>query len=90
VLGLTTYYTEHIRLNFIKGCPLLTRTTQVASSLGAWYATTLMGLTTAVKRIMQEARELANDPCTDYSAAPLEVGLKLGFDLIRAHSPATG
>ncbi|GBE82480.1 UBC-like protein [Sparassis latifolia] len=26
----------------------------------------------AVKRIMQEARELANDPCTDYSAAPLE------------------
>jgi len=25
-----------------------------------------------VKRIMQEARELANDPCTDYSAAPLE------------------
>jgi hypothetical protein len=29
--------------------------------------------TLAVKRIMQEARELANDPCTDYSAAPLEV-----------------
>ena len=27
----------------------------------------------AVKRIMQEARELANDPCTDYTAAPLEV-----------------
>ena len=27
----------------------------------------------AVKRIMQEARELANDPCTDYSAVPLEV-----------------
>jgi len=26
----------------------------------------------AVKRIMQEARELSNDPCTDYSAAPLE------------------
>jgi len=26
----------------------------------------------AVKRIMQEARELANDPCTDYSASPLE------------------
>lgn len=26
----------------------------------------------AVKRIMQEARELANDPCTDYSGAPLE------------------
>jgi len=26
----------------------------------------------AIKRIMQEARELANDPCTDYSAAPLE------------------
>ena len=22
---------------------------------------------------MQEARELANDPCTDYTAAPLEV-----------------
>lgn len=31
----------------------------------------------AVKRIMQEARELANDPCTDYSAAPLEVFLLL-------------
>ena len=29
----------------------------------------------AVKRIMQEARELANDPCTDYAAAPLEVSL---------------
>ena len=28
---------------------------------------------TAVKRIMQEARELANDPSTDYTAAPLEV-----------------
>ncbi|KAL0947149.1 hypothetical protein HGRIS_013277 [Hohenbuehelia grisea] len=26
----------------------------------------------AVKRIMQEAKELANDPCTDYTAAPLE------------------
>ncbi|KAF8352367.1 non-canonical ubiquitin conjugating enzyme 1 [Amanita rubescens] len=26
----------------------------------------------AVKRIMQEARELGNDPCTDYTAAPLE------------------
>ncbi|RDX48364.1 UBC-like protein [Lentinus brumalis] len=26
----------------------------------------------AVKRIMQEARELANDPCTDYAAGPLE------------------
>ncbi|KAI0807235.1 ubiquitin-conjugating enzyme/RWD-like protein [Fomes fomentarius] len=26
----------------------------------------------AVKRIMREARELANDPCTDYTAAPLE------------------
>jgi len=26
----------------------------------------------AVKRIMQEAKELAKDPCTDYSAAPLE------------------
>lgn len=27
----------------------------------------------AVKRIMQEARELSNDPSTDYTAAPLEV-----------------
>jgi len=27
----------------------------------------------AVKRILQEARELANDSCTDYHAAPLEV-----------------
>ncbi|KAL7410711.1 ubiquitin-conjugating enzyme/RWD-like protein [Mrakia frigida] len=26
----------------------------------------------AVKRIMQEAKELAEDPCTDYTAAPLE------------------
>ncbi|KAL1741711.1 ubiquitin-conjugating enzyme/RWD-like protein [Schizophyllum fasciatum] len=26
----------------------------------------------AIKRIMLEARELANDPCTDYVAAPLE------------------
>ncbi|KAH7889773.1 UBC-like protein [Phlebopus sp. FC_14] len=26
----------------------------------------------AVKRIMQEAKELAHDPCTDYNAAPLE------------------
>jgi len=26
---------------------------------------------------MQEARELSNDPCTDYSAAPLEVRLAL-------------
>ncbi|TFL06887.1 ubiquitin-conjugating enzyme/RWD-like protein [Pterulicium gracile] len=26
----------------------------------------------AIKRIMQEAKELANDPCTDYTAAPLE------------------
>lgn len=25
-----------------------------------------------MKRIMQEARELANDPSTDYTAAPLE------------------
>ena len=32
-----------------------------------------MTLDIAVKRIMQEARELANDPCTDYAAAPLEV-----------------
>ena len=27
----------------------------------------------AVKRILQEARELANDSSTDYHAAPLEV-----------------
>ncbi|TFY57301.1 hypothetical protein EVG20_g8603 [Dentipellis fragilis] len=33
----------------------------------------------AVKRIMQEARELANDPCTDYHAAPLEVRSALSF-----------
>jgi hypothetical protein len=30
-------------------------------------------ITQAVKRIMQEARELADDPSTEYSAAPLEV-----------------
>jgi len=35
-------------------------------------ARTLNKNNSAVKRIMQEARELANDPCTDYSAAPLE------------------
>ena len=27
----------------------------------------------AIKRIMQEARELQNDPSTEYTAAPLEV-----------------
>ena len=27
---------------------------------------------------MQEARELANDPCTDYAAAPLEVSRSYG------------
>ena len=32
----------------------------------------------AVKRIMQEARELANYPCTDYAAAPLEVSRMCG------------
>lgn len=31
----------------------------------------------AVKRIMQEARELANDPSTDYAAGPLEVCVPL-------------
>ncbi|KAG6335874.1 hypothetical protein ID866_3211 [Astraeus odoratus] len=36
---------------------------------------------TAVKRIMQEARELANDPCPDYHAAPLEVGPILCHDV---------
>lgn len=35
-------------------------------------ATSLNKNNSAVKRIMQEAKELANDPCTDYSAAPLE------------------
>jgi ubiquitin-conjugating enzyme E2 J1 len=35
-------------------------------------ATSLNKNNSAVKRIMQEARELASDPCTDYSAAPLE------------------
>ena len=39
----------------------------------------------AVKRIMQEARELANDPCTDYHAAPLEVGLHRLNSKILAH-----
>lgn len=33
----------------------------------------------AVKRIMQEARELANDPSTDYSAAPLEVRISVAI-----------
>ncbi|TFK42907.1 UBC-like protein [Crucibulum laeve] len=35
-------------------------------------SSTLNKNNSAVKRIMQEARELANDPSTDYSAAPLE------------------
>ncbi|KAF8232371.1 UBC-like protein [Tricholoma matsutake] len=35
-------------------------------------ATSLNKNNSAVKRIMQEAKELANDPCTDYTAAPLE------------------
>ncbi|KAF5386760.1 hypothetical protein D9615_001819 [Tricholomella constricta] len=35
-------------------------------------ATSLNKNNSAVKRIMQEAKELANDPSTDYSAAPLE------------------
>jgi len=41
----------------------------------SWSAKTMPALNknnSAVKRIMQEARELANDPCTDYHAAPLE------------------
>ena len=33
----------------------------------------------AIKRIMQEARELANDPCTDYTAQPLEVSGRIAF-----------
>jgi ubiquitin-conjugating enzyme E2 J1 len=33
---------------------------------------------------MQEARELANDPCTDYSAAPLEACVNLSF-IFHAH-----
>lgn len=33
----------------------------------------LIASTSAVKRILQEAKELANDNCTDYTAAPLEV-----------------
>ena len=36
-------------------------------------------LLAAVKRILQEARELANDPSTDYVAAPLEVRLSLSL-----------
>jgi hypothetical protein len=31
----------------------------------------------AIKRIMQEAKELATDPSTDYTAAPLEVFIDL-------------
>lgn len=36
---------------------------------------------------MQEARELANDPCTDYSAAPLEVGF-LPLSGMEFHDPS--
>jgi len=35
---------------------------------------------------MQEARELANDPCTDYSAAPLEVCNDTVHRDLRRHS----
>ncbi|KAG6821159.1 hypothetical protein H0H93_005379 [Arthromyces matolae] len=35
----------------------------------------------AIKRIMQEAKELANDPSTDYSAAPLETMKSYGNQL---------
>ena len=34
---------------------------------------TQLTLSTAVRRILQEAKELANDESTDYTAAPLEV-----------------
>ena len=38
---------------------------------------------------MQEARELANDPCTDYAAAPLEVSLpSMASAVPSAHVPA--
>jgi len=40
----------------------------------------------AVKRIMQEARELANDPSTEYSAAPLEVRSIILPPIYHAHT----
>ena len=49
----------------------------------------------AVKRIMQEARELANDPSTEYSAAPLEVRaipslpLSLSYAILTLHFAPT-
>ena len=46
-----------------------------------------MDTVTAIKRIMQEARELANDPCTDYSATPLEVGFFLYQNMVMCNLP---
>jgi hypothetical protein len=37
-----------------------------------------------VKRILQEARDLANDPSTDYVASPLEVRIIIPIDLKRS------
>ena len=34
---------------------------------------TVILISIAIKRIMQEAKELANDPSPEYTAAPLEV-----------------
>jgi len=53
--------------------PPSTRTTQVHPLSLYLSRTPKPTLPTAVRRILQEAKELANDESTDYTAAPLEV-----------------
>jgi len=75
--GLKHVTTVHVQLGFIEG-PLSNMTTISLNKNNSGqpsYALLIYLLESfiAVKRIMQEAKELANDPCTDYIAAPLEV-----------------
>ena len=66
--------------------PHWTRTIQAGTNLYLCIQH-LMDTVTAIKRIMQEARELANDPCTDYSATPLEVGFFLYQNMVMCNLP---
>lgn len=78
-LLLTTFYL----LDLISyGCHIAQQE-QLWSAISATYYTCHWSWPVlAVKRIMQEARELANDPCTDYTATPLEVRRLLSIWLI--------
>ena len=57
--------------------PPSTRITQVCSLSLPFSHSSESASSTAVRRILQEAKELANDQSTDYTAAPLEVCLTL-------------